>query len=360
MQPENYCPDCDGVPGRHSIGEPLPRRDFVRVVGLGAVAATVGALPGSARAADKAQPESLVKKLYESFTPDQKKEVCFEWDYKDDRGLLRTHVSNNWNVTVPEQLNVAGKFFTGDQQEIIREIFLGLYNPDWHERILKQLQDDAGGYGKSQTIALFGEPGTGKFQFLMTGRHLTIRCDGDSAAHVAFGGPIFYGHAASGFNEKVGHPGNVFWHQAQKANSLFKMLDGKQREQALVMKGPPEADVPLRGPQAEIPGVLIGEMTSDQKTHAQEILKALLDPYRVSDRSEAMKCLDAQGGLDKCRLVYYRQDSKGESADLGDDGEWDNWRLEGPSLVWHYRGVPHVHVWVNVADDPSVALNAKG
>ena len=44
---------------------------------------------------------------------------------------------------------------------------------------------------------------------------------------------------------------------------------------------------------------------------------------------------------------------------MGDDGVWDNWRIEGPSFVWHYRGAPHVHVWVNVADDPSVKLNAK-
>jgi len=28
------------------------------------------------------------------------------------------------------------------------------------------------------------------------------------------------------------------------------------------------------------------------------------------------------------------------------------------ALVWYFRGAPHVHVWVNVADDPSVKLNA--
>jgi len=26
--------------------------------------------------------------------------------------------------------------------------------------------------------------------------------------------------------------------------------------------------------------------------------------------------------------------------------------------VWHFRGAPHVHVWVNIADDPKVELNA--
>ena len=39
---------------------------------------------------------------------------------------------------------------------------------------------------------------------------------------------------------------------------------------------------------------------------------------------------------------------------------WDNWRLEGPAFVWYFRGAPHVHVWVNVADDPILPLNAKG
>ena len=63
-------------------------------------------------------------------------------------------------------------------------------------------------------------------------------------------------------------------------------------------------------------------------------------------------CLKAQGGLDACHLAFYAQN------DIGNDGVWDIWRLEGPSFVWHYRGAPHVHVWVNVADDPSVKLNA--
>ena len=31
--------------------------------------------------------------------------------------------------------------------------------------------------------------------------------------------------------------------------------------------------------------------------------------------------------------------------DIGNDGEWDNWRLEGPAFVWYFRGSPHVHVW---------------
>ena len=355
------CPDCDSTDANTAA---VTRRQFVKVASLGAATAALARLPVAALAADAAKatatPETLVQKLYGTLTPEQREEICFAWDYQDDRGLLRTHVSNNWHITAEDRFNVGGKFFTPDQQDLIREIFLGMYNKNWHERIFKQLKDDAGGYGKHQSIALFGTPGTGKFEFVMTGRHLTLRCDGNSTDHVAFGGPIFYGHAASGFNEKPGHPDNVFWPQALKANALYKMLSGKQREQALVQVAPHESSVAFRKNKAEITGVPISELSSDQKEHAQEVLKTLIEPYRVSDKNEVQDALKKQGGLDACRLAFYRQASDGSSLDLGDDGVWDVWRLEGPAFVWHFRGVPHVHVWVNVADDPSVALNARG
>lgn len=345
------CPDCEGL-----FPQNVTRRNFIRVVGAGAAAASAVSLPALGFGDEKkaaSAPEPLVKKLYDSLTPEQKAEICFDWDHQDDRGLLRTHVSNNWNITDTEFI-VGGKFFTADQQELIHALFYGLYNPVWHDRIRKQLQDDAGGYGKAQTIAIFGKPGSDKFEFVMTGRHLTIRCDGNSSENVAFGGPVFYGHAASGFNEAADHPGNVYWHQALKANALFKMLDGKQRSAALIEQAPHEAAVGFRGKDVRIPGIPVSELSADQKAHAQEVLKTLLEPYRQADQDEVVKCLDSHGGLDKCSLAFYK------SGDIGNDEVWDNWRLEGPAFVWHYRGNPHVHVWVNVASDSAVKLNAKG
>jgi hypothetical protein len=345
MNPANNCPDCES-----GLLLPLTRRRFVQTVGA---TAAVAALPRIITANEPVQPkdETAIKKLYDSLTPEQKAEICFEWDYTDDRGLLRTHVSNNWHIV---EQTVGSDFFTKDQQDQIEAIFWGLYQPEWHDRIKKQLKDDAGGYGKAQNIAIFGTPGSGKFELVMTGRHLTIRCDGDSTEHMAFGGPIFYGHAAQGFNEKPDHPGNVFWPQALKANELFKMLDGKQREQALVPQAPHEDQVAFRGENGELPGIRVSELTADQKAHAQKVLETLLEPYRLSDQHEAQACLKAQGGLDACHLAFY------QSGDIGNDEVWDVWRLEGPSFVWHFRGSPHVHVWANVSADPSVKTNAKG
>ena len=323
----------------------LSRRDF-----LAGTAVTLAA-HGVVRAeAPGVTSETLAARLHESLTPAQRKALCFAWDYKHPKfGLLRTRVGNNWNATEPE---VASEFFTKDQQRLVREIFEGLVDPAWLERFDKQMEDDCGGFGHGQSIALIGEPGSGKFQFLLTGRHMTLRCDGDAVEHVAFGGPIFYGHDAGGFNEEKDHRGNVFWPQALAANGVFAMLDGKQRQAALVANLPRENAVGFRGAKPGAEGIPVSELAADQRAELERVLGILLEPYRTADRDEVRGCLARQGGLDRCRLAFY---TKG---DIGDDGVWDNWRLEGPAFVWHWRGAPHVHVWVNVADSPDVPTNA--
>lgn len=328
------------------MSETINRRGFLRTS-----AATL-ALPALARAGVPADsPETIVKTLYDSLTDAQKKQVAFPWEHQDKaRGLLRCYLSNNWRITKPA---IKSDFFTAAQQKMIREIFEGIVNPDWVERFDRQMKDDLGGFGVAQSIALFGQPGQGKFEFVLSGRHGTVRCDGNSMEHVAFGGPILYGHAASGYYEKSNHPDNVFWHQSVAANNLFKMLDGKQQKQALLPEAPDEAEIGFRGKDGKFPGTPIRDMSPDQKSHMQEVLRKLIEPYRQSDRDEAVACLKAQGGLDACSLAFYQAD------DMGNDGIWDNWRVEGPAFIWHYRGAPHVHVWINVADDPTVRLNAK-
>ena len=51
--------------------------------------------------------------------------------------------------------------------------------------------------------------------------------------------------------------------------------------------------------------------------------------------------------------VIERVDSRGKHLEIGwDDGVWDVWQLESPTMVWHFRGAPHVHVWVNIQRNP--------
>jgi hypothetical protein len=96
MEKKKVCPDCDSTDGN------LDRRDFLRSVGVTAAAASTVGLPLFATARAVAAPsknspaETAVKALYDTLNDDQKKVVCFDWDYVDpDRGLLRTRVSND-------------------------------------------------------------------------------------------------------------------------------------------------------------------------------------------------------------------------------------------------------------------------
>jgi hypothetical protein len=279
MQPESNFPISDAS-----------RREFLKTVSAGAALAATGGLSAALHAAEAkptATPENLVAELYKTLNEQQREKICFGWDYVDPtRGLLRTRTANNWQITEP---SVNSDFFNSRQQEIIRNVFEGIIAPDWHARFDQQMQDDAGGWG-DQSIALFGEPGSGKFEFVLTGRHMTLRCDGDSADHVAFGGPIFYGHAPED-DETQEHEGNVFWPQALAANNVYKMLDGKQREKARVAKTPREQLVAFQGKHGDFPGIPVADLSSDQKEHVQKTLQTLVEMYRQSDRDEVVACL---------------------------------------------------------------------
>lgn len=296
---------------------------------------------GQALAAEKALPrsETLVQQLYGSLKEEQKKLLCFSWS--DPR---RLKVDNNWHVTP----NAIRDFLNADQQDLVRQIFDNLHSEEYKKEVWRQFDQDNKGDGgfPSSSIALFGTPGSGKFEFVLTGRHCTRRCDGDSEAGTAFGGPIFYGHAAKGFNEKPDHPGNAYWFQAKKANEVFQALDGKQRTLALLGSSRDEDGsdtVKLTGKKQGLDGIPMTELSTDQKGLVREVIGDLLAPFRKEDAEESLKLIES-AGFDHLHMAFYKNE------DVGEDGVWDVWQLEGPSMIWYFRGDPHVHCWAHIKD----------
>jgi hypothetical protein len=329
MANDNRCPDC----GRPSE---LDRRDFLKTTAAGialpVLAGSTGRLFGAEETAKKNHSETLSAQLFKSLNPDQRKMCTFKFD-----DPLRQKVDNNWFITESR----VGKHFNKDQQKLIEEIFLGLHSPEYAQTVMQQVEHDGGFLDCS--IALFGEPDSGKFEFVLSGRHVTRRCDGDAVEGAAFGGPIFYGHAAEDFNETAEHPGNVYWYQAKRANELFKALNGKQRERALLDSARPETGtdtVKLAG-KNELAGLPFSELTPDVKELGRKVMTDLLAPFREADRIESMKLVEA-AGFDNLHISYSK------NLDIGNDGVWDVWMIEGPSMVWYFRGHPHVHTWVNI------------
>jgi hypothetical protein len=312
-------------------------------VGAGGLPLANAGLSTATKAADGRTAETLAATLWRSLTPAQKKVVAFPFEHE-----LRGKVDNNWTITQP-----IAKVFDRDQQALLRDAFKALHAPDHADAIWKATVHDQEGEGFEGrcSVALFGEPGPdkagspGKFELVFTGRHVTRRCDGNSVEGAAFGGPIFYGHQAGADDEEpADHPGNAYWFQAVRANQLFQMLDGKQRAAALLdrYRGERGTDtVKLTGQRKGLPGLPVAELAKDQKEHLRRVLADLLAPFRKVDADEVLKLVDAQG-LDSLALAYFSRN------DLGKDGRWDVWQLEGPKLLWFFRGAPHVHVWAHV------------
>lgn len=320
------------------------------VLGLGSSLNLAAADKDTSKQAATPKSETLVQQLFASLSPEQMEAVVFPFHHPE-----RLRVENNWHITK----QTVGGFFDADQQAMIRGVFDGLHSEEYRDNVHRQFTHDnrsrrhqtaEEAFG-SASVALFGAPGTGQFEFVFTGRHCTRRCDGDSVEGAAFGGPIFYGHqAGDDFEEAPDHPGNVYWFQAQRANEVFAMLDGKQRTQALQDKPRRErgtATVELSGKSEGLEGLGVGEMSADQKGKVKEVLNDLLAPFRELDREESMKLIEPQ--FEELRMAFY------ESHDLGGDQIWDTWQIEGPSMIWHFRGDPHVHTWVNIREPASGA-----
>ena len=304
----------------------VSRRQFLNAAGGIALA---GALAPRVFAAPKpdSPAETAVQRLYQTLTDDQKKTICFPFRHE-----LRQKINPNWHVTKPE---IGDDFYSVEQRALIGEVVKNITSPDGYERLLKQMDEDAGGIA-FYSIAIFGKPGEGKFEWEMTGRHLTMRADGNSVAGAAFGGPIVYGHGEEDPAQ------NLFHYQTQQANEVFQALDAGHAEQALLQKPPAESAVLTQGPNGTFPGISVSELSSDQQELVSKTLEVLLAPYRQADIKEAMAILKRAGGVEKLSMAFYK------AGDLNDDQVWDIWRIEGPSFASHFRGAPHVHAYINV------------
>lgn len=319
----NPCPDCD---------VPVSRRTFLQRAGSTALAATAvpmllaGKNLHAAPTAESAA-ETAVGRFYQTLTETQKKTIVLPFDNE-----LRSRANANWHITKPK---IDDDFYTKEQRALVEDIVRKVTSPDGFERLKTQTEEDSGGLGQ-YSVAVFGAPGTGKFEFELTGRHLTLRADGNSVDKTAFGGPMIYGHGEENVNE------NLYHYQTKQVNEVFKALDAKQAQAALLTKAPAEAAVSIQGAGGKFPGIAVKELSKDQQGLVEATLKVLLAPYRKEDVDEVFEILKATGGVEQLHFAFYQQE------DLQDDKVWDIWRVEGPAFVWHFRGAPHVHAYINI------------
>jgi hypothetical protein len=279
--------------------------------------------------------EDLVKELFAGLTDTQKKAVVKPWNH-------RARKSVNPNRALDKTI---GAVYTKEQQELVQKIVRAIASDDkgWHQISRAGTWDATKSFDR-MGADIFGDPSTGKFAFLCTGHHLTVRCDGDSEEGAAFGGPIYYGHSPNGYSSK-----NVFSYQTQEVRKAYQALDEKQRQQATVSMGNPGEGAPSiqLKKDGKLPGIAYADLTKDQQELFERVMKTVLSPFRQQDGDEVVSVIKEMGGMKKVHMAFYSEDY--ETAQTSEKQPWSFWRLEGPGFVWNFRVLPHVHTFVNIA-----------
>jgi hypothetical protein len=345
------CPEC-----KDSFVEPevVDRRNFIRVVGgqtaaLAALTGLAGSTPRVLNAAETtpakvekpAKPaEDLVRELFASLSADQKKELVLPWNHGAEDGKRRPTRLGMYNAPIGNKK--IGKVYTKKQQELIGRILRAICSDDdGFRRITRNGTFDSSGSLDGCGATLFGDPADGgKFAWVFTGHHLTVRCDGNSEEGAAFGGQMYYGHSPNGYSEK-----NVFFYQTRGVLSVYDALSASQRQKAVVQGTPGEHEPSIQFKKRieDQPGILYRDLTPDQQSLIESVMRTILSPYRKEDVDEVMDIIKANGGMEKIHLAFYPD--KG----MNDNQPWHFWRLEGPGFVWNYRVLPHVHTYVNIS-----------
>lgn len=342
------CPEC----GEVGTVEKLDRRNFVRLVGQSAIAASSASwlLGGPARSwaqepaaatSSKVRPgEELVRELFATMSSDQKAELVLPWNHGAEKeGAIPTRLGM-YNRPIGDK-NI-GKHYSKAQQELIDRILRSICSDEEGYRQISR----GGTWDGSESLEgcgalIFGDPAPGgQFSWVFTGHHLTVRCDGNSEEGAAFGGPMYYGHSPHGYSSE-----NIFNYQTKRVLSVFDALNPDQRQRAIVSGSPGEQARSVRfRPRGEAkPGIAYQELSPDQRGLIEEVMRTVLSPYRREDTEEVMQIIKANGGMERIHLAFY------EDKAMKDGERWHFWRLEGPGFVWNYRVLPHVHTFVNIS-----------
>lgn len=329
----------------------LSRRNLIRAAGVSAgivAASQLESIPGQLFADESGsgtQSDCMTMQLYKSLSDEQRQKVCLPIDHP-----RRQFVSNWWYIH-PEH-RVPGTFTT-EQQELIQTIFDSLHNPEYIDDVKKQVRIDQYGQAKNApAVGFFGTPEDEDFEFIYTGHHVTRRCNAHTDRGLGFGGaPIFYGHyphpledMRANFNETKDHPGNPYWYQGRVFNEFVQALDDEQQQGGLVNKEP-RSESPravIKKPTSPT-GLPCAGLNADQKRKLVETMRRMMAMFREDDVNATIQAIDQPNLIDRLSVSWY-----GGKYDIGSDQVWDTWQIEGPDMVWYFRGQPHIHCYFHL------------
>jgi hypothetical protein len=318
----------------------MNRRQLIKAgVGIGALTTAAAAarytLLSPPQRWDMASLDELAAEVHAELARSAGARACFDYDHP----LRQVHNRGLWLGG----LTVSAATLSWSARRALTTILRGNLSASGFERLLSQYPSRISGVNFLQLL-LFGTPGRGPWQMLLSGIHLNLRVGSPIHDGTAFGGPQVYGDQRG--NERPGLPGNVFRYQMQTAHELVAGLTPAYRGAIRVAQAPPQTCIAVQGRGGRFDGVPVADFPVQARRQAQAVVSRVLENYGEESSAYAWDCLHRNGGVDGLHFADYDVDFQG-GRHAGDSPS-QIFRLEGPGAVFYFRGEPHVHAFVSV------------
>jgi hypothetical protein len=316
-------------------------------VGLAAGAGALGrysllAPPPSGR---RAGVDELAAELVAALSPAAKARALFPYDHP----LRQYHNRGLWLGG----LTVSAAALDWDTRRLLTDVMYAGLSDAGRGRVPFQDSTRFMGVNMMQ-LAVCGDPRVGPYQLLLSGVHLNLRLGRVSPEGAAFGGPQVYGDQRG--NERVGLPNNTYRYQLEVAQGLVAALTPAERAHVRVARAPAQVNIGVQGAAGRFDGVSVADLSPAKRALARELVAGILGTYADDAAAYAWQCLERNGGVDALHFADYDEDFEGGRR--AGDGPSQIFRLEGPAAVFHFRGEPHLHAFINVTMDGERPLGA--
>jgi len=266
--------------------------------------------------------EQAALDLYQSLTPDQRKQVTLPFD-SPERTKEVFPAGKRPGIQLRDLTDVQR-----EKASALLRTFVSDYGWDKAQAIAKQ---DSTGIERFY-LTYFGEPAAGKeYAWRLAEHHLTLLHVEYADGKLHSVGPILLG----------ADPGTLWPDEEDQLISLFGTLNAAEKEKA-VKTGKSISSAPIKDA-----GVAVSELNTDAQKKVQEVFEGRLKFFSPAVADQINQMLQDNGGLKSQKVAFWGEATKR----CADGGRWD-FKLGSKNFLCDYENTRgHIHLSVKASKD---------
>jgi hypothetical protein len=266
--------------------------------------------------------EQAALDLYQSLTPDQRKQVTLPFD-SPERTKEVFPAGKRPGIQLRDLTDVQR-----EKASALLRTFVSDYGWDKAQAIAKQ---DSTGIERFY-LTYFGEPAAGKeYAWRLAEHHLTLLHVEYADGKLHSVGPILLG----------ADPGTLWPDEEDQLISLFGTLNAAEKEKA-VKTGKSISSAPIKDA-----GVAVSELNTDAQKKVQEVFEGRLRFFSPAVADQINQMLQDNGGLKSQKVAFWGEATKR----CADGGRWD-FKLGSKNFLCDYENTRgHIHLSVKASKD---------